>query len=250
VKQPQPPGSYKKQETIDAWLESQNALFAEAAPRLKITGQIKQVFAIDLRQGKLFDSTKVEPSEKNERVGCQFARWLLDVQGYRSCFADETKSRDSYVGLYGFDLKPFLRVLGVECNTAGFEVPLGLWYGNDAVYDPHEMLVEAAGGPWRQMITLAKIAERCGLSLTEDFVPFKNPAHDSRVVAEFVTRYKLVPTLDAAGAAKLLEAKAFSTQAPGARKKPLAEESEEDAPASGVRPRRKAKRKAARSKGR
>jgi hypothetical protein len=237
-----PPKSYRKQETIDEWLAAKQELFTLQARNLKITGEIAAIFAVDLSAGKIFDTSKLE---KDGPWGIAFARWLLDTRGYRSLFADQPKSGSSGVNFYGFDLKPFLRVLGVECNTAGFEVPLGLWYGNDDCYDPYEMLVESGNDKlFRKLFPLAKVLERGGLKL-KGYRPGLQPQNDTKVVAELVSRFGLIPSMDVAGVRSMLEAKAFTTQALETDATPLAEEPEaaEEPAESATRAPKKARRK-------
>jgi hypothetical protein len=168
VNAPAPPKSYTKQETIDKWLEEKTAEFCAESAELKITGQITHIFAVDLRNGRIFDSEPVVRDMAHEAdcepLGCHFARWLLDGDGeYRNEFPDRHCGGDPGVAFYGFNLKPFLRVLGVECNTAGFEVPLGLWYANGAVLDPYDMLVENDhGGRLLSTLDVHQLAEMLG----------------------------------------------------------------------------------------
>jgi hypothetical protein len=238
VEPPTPPKSYTKQETIDKWLEEKVAEFVRESEGLKITGQIDAVFAVDLRNGRVFDSLEVlnaldeQEDPSPEPLGCHFARWLLDGEGeYRFEFPDRHRGGDYGVAFYGFNLKPFLRVLGVESNTAGFEVPLGLWYGNEQVYDPYEMLVEA--GPHRSMFPLTKVAKRGGLSL-RNFEPGKDPRSDTRVVMELLCRFRLLSTLDVHQLAEMLGDRTFSTQRAAGESESAAEEGVDDADEDGV----------------
>lgn len=207
--EPAPPKAYKKPEVIDAWLQDKRDQFKDESPFLKITGQLQEIVAVDLSAGKIFDTRRLK---HDGPWGVAFARWLLDTRKYRNAFPDQHHGGDYDVAFFGFNLKPFCRVLGVECNTADFEVPLGLWYANDMCFDPYDMLVEADhGGLWREMFPLSKVVARGGLTL-KAYVPGQHPRNDTRVTMELISRFRLVPTLDIANARQILQSKVFSTQ--------------------------------------
>jgi hypothetical protein len=208
-----PKPRHKKQETIEAKLAEQMDLFEQKSPGLKLTGQIASVVAVDLTAGKVFDTSTLK---KDGAWGVAFARWLLDTRGYRDAIPDRHHGGEYGVSFFGFNLKPFFRVLGVECNTNGFEVPLGLWYANDMCFDPYMMLTESEhGGLFREMFSLGKVLTRGGLNLGGDgnYVPGQSPKNDTRVVMELISRFRLTNTLDVACAGNALTTKAFSTQA-------------------------------------
>jgi hypothetical protein len=237
----------KKQETIDAWRQEQQNEARAEFPTLKITGEIQEIVAIDLSAGKIFDTKRLE---KEGPWGVAFARWLLDTRGHRDAFPDCHHGGEYGVGFFGFNLKPFVRVLGVECNTADFEVPLGLWYANDMCFDPYDMLVEAdRGGRYRDIFPMQKVLARGGLTMKgESYVTGVSPKNDTRVTMELISRFRLVPTLDLAGARNMLTNKAFSTQALETGGDAESDEQETTAPESPGSPKRTAKKKASRKK--
>lgn len=209
--EPVAPKTYKKPESIAEWQAEQRLLLSSEGSGLKITGQIARFVAVDLRGGSIIDSETAKRLYSDEPEGVTFARWLLETREYQLHFPDKPRGGDYGVAFYGFNLKPFFRVLGVECSTAGFPIPMGLWYANDMIYDPYDMLVENDhNGLWRKMFPLAKVLLRGGLSLKRDYVMGTNPMIDTKVAMEMMFRFGLVGNADLDALGEVLRSKAFT----------------------------------------
>lgn len=156
----------------------------------KLTGRITHIMAVDPQGRKTFDSDKMISAATPDPAAA-FAKVLL--ADYPEAFPDLLDySGPRGVRMFGWGLKPFVRLLGVQCAMAGFPVPLSLWYRNDAVYDPYEVLVEADR---RAYLPLDRVFDMFGV--TPDTPPGvtwqvgKNLREDLRLAAELVYRFGL-----------------------------------------------------------
>jgi len=165
--------------------------FQQKAHEVKLLGHVERVVAADLTQRRVLDTAKLSyGTDAGQFINPAqaFAKWVLE--------AHEDKLRTLPFGpnrvlFYGIDPKPLFRVLGPECNVdADYPIPLGLWYGVDAL-DPLEMLVESE---YRLQVSLEKILARGKLRLREGYQPHTNAAVDCTLAAEIVLRFGLAPS--------------------------------------------------------
>lgn len=170
---------YAKPETNATKREEFLAALTSGEIRPKMLCRMKRVVALDLARKARLDTAKLPDGCKNHSHA--FLLWLLD--------AWKSEIEDQAVEFYGFDLKPFLRVLGPEGVDAGIQAPRRLWYANDNVYNPYEMLVEAE---YRKQILLPKVLARIGMRLPDTYKPGKDAMADMKLTAAMVFHYRLV----------------------------------------------------------
>jgi hypothetical protein len=135
-----------------------------------------------------------------------FAAWLIALHGKH--ISENPRGGCGDLVFFGFNLKPFFRILGPECNVdAKFHTPLGLWHGNDECWDPYEMLVEAdyrkEGHP--SVIPMHKALKRLGMRLTSDYQAGRNAMADAAMIGEMVYRARIISGDDSVKLAKLLQ---------------------------------------------
>lgn len=192
----QPPGNYKKPESIAAWhadpknAEAHKAKLLQLAPRCKVTGWLSEICAHDIRSGRSFYSADDEAPQ-------QFVEWL---------FARYPTAWPSYAGasghrgvcFYGFDPKTAVRLAGQNAIRLGTPVPAGLWYKNEEVLDPFEMLREAEAKQIDIPLTklLVEAPGETAIEGAETFVPGRDSKDDCRIVLELGARYGLFPSAD------------------------------------------------------
>lgn len=200
VHAPPAPSNYKDPAKIAEYKQVKLAEFNVLAPWLKMTGALEQIYALDLTLEDEFCPLYPGDWSSPEELAYLFARWLCS----HYAFPDRPFGGEPPVLFYGFNLKPLLRLTGVlanrfsvqaDANSKPFRVPLGLWYGNDACFDPKEMLVEQEA---KQLISLSKICAEAPagpIALPGNYRLHEDAWQDTRVALELVLQYRLTPEL-------------------------------------------------------
>jgi len=115
-------------------------------------------------------------------------RWLSQ-QGFQ--FPDYPRDTDMRpCAFYGFDTKPFVRIVGIEAMLGGVNVPTGFWYMNEECFSPYEMLVEAER---RKVFSLSAVCKFAAVSCAPDYETHVGPVEDARIAAELSIRFGLYP---------------------------------------------------------
>lgn len=189
-----PPGSMKKPETIAQWTatelpgKQQEARYT--AQFCKLTGRVSRVVAIDPQKKEVFDTQQhptVDPA-----VAFVTALMSTYPKAYSPLLG---RSGAPGITAFGFNLKPLFRMLGVQCAIAGEAAPVGLWYQNDALYDPYEVLIESDR---RSLVTHEALFKLAGIESGDDltnWTPCQQPVVDARLAAELVYKFSLHPTI-------------------------------------------------------
>lgn len=187
---PQPPKNYGA-EAAERWRQDPEkggealANMFHAAGFAKVVGNLTRIYAADPLRKAVFSS---DNSDNDPAVA--FAMWLLD--GYPTAFGSYAGSSErNAVAFYGFDPKPFVRMLGTQCHACGFSVPLRLWYGNQDCFDPYDMLVSS---DFRKFFPVVNLLASIGLSVPRGWSPHKSPKADAAYAAELISAYELFPT--------------------------------------------------------
>lgn len=161
--------------------------------QIKLLGHITRIVAVDLLKREMLDTNQTTMQTDPKKDGARnpahaFAAWLL---GHYSAYLNSSIRGSNDLVCFGFNLKPMFRILGPECNVdANFRLPMGLWFANDDLWDPCEMMVES---DYREQIPLAKALQRVGLRGKVGYAANKDAMADSWLAAELVLRYKLIP---------------------------------------------------------
>lgn len=187
---PPPPGNYKSDEAIGKWKEEAKGKARKAVHECKLNTVIDQVYAVNLTTksvySNLLSETPVEGEDEQPAPAHGFLAWLLGEQG--AVYHEFLPADSTTPAFYGFDVKMFLRALGVEAISSGLPVPLPLWYSNTQWYDPYDMLVEAEV---RSYLPLESVCRMAGVPFHE--VGEGECVKDAKLVTELVTRYGLAP---------------------------------------------------------
>ncbi len=154
----------------------------------KLTGSIQDVVAVNISQGArqpLLDTRSLPPAKNRSAL---FVRWL-NQQGFQ--FPDYPRDTDMRpCAFYGFDPKPFVRIVGMEAMLGGVDVPTGFWYMNEECISPYEMLVEADR---RKVFPLAGVCKFAAVQCSPDYQTHVDPVEDARIAAELTVRFGLYP---------------------------------------------------------
>ena len=190
---PQPPSNYGA-EKAEEWrqtkgLDARKKALFEAAYS-KVTGHIQSVFAVDPVRGEIFNSKAIPVG----KPAVHFMRWLLSA--YPTAFRrypNRLGLDQNAVALYGFDIKQFVRVCGIEAILNEQKVPIGFWYQNEDVFNPYDMVVESDR---RKLLSLNGLLSSVGISVPEHYRPHDNAQLDARFTAELVHCFELVAAED------------------------------------------------------
>jgi hypothetical protein len=178
-----PENAQKRQMSV----EEKKADFAAEAASLKATGDLAEIQAVNLNGQDLFQS-----SAAGAPAAAAFYEWLSRFCTFRDVpYGGQAPS----VLFYGFDLKPLLRLTGVGAIRAGHTPPLGLWYANEACYDPFDMLTETEA--IRKQISVQKLCKEApggAIECDVNYVPGVDLQHDLRLVTALCLQYRLLPT--------------------------------------------------------
>jgi len=189
--EPQPPQNYgadaaekwRKEKLPDAKRKVEMAgLFG------KLTGSIADIVAVNVSQGAnvgLLDTRVLDESANRSVI---FMRWLNKQRFDWPIYPRDSDIRP--VALYGFDAKPFSRIVGTEALAAGAKVPIGFWYMNEECFSPYDMLVEAER---RKVFGIGGVCSFAGVACAEGYQPHADPLEDARIAAELTVRFGLYP---------------------------------------------------------
>lgn len=201
IEMPQAPSNYGA-EAAEKWRkdpEKGAKAIAEAISQssfCKVTGRLTSIFAVDALKGSIFDSRELSKSKKTKDLSpaVAFATWLLGERpnAFRS-YPNRLGLDVNKVCLYGFHPKEFVRVLGIECQLAGYEVPIGLWYQNEDCFDPYDMVVEAER---RKLLPLTSLLDCVGIARLEDYRQHQDPEEDARLTTELIHCFGLLAKYD------------------------------------------------------
>jgi len=186
----QAPRNYKDPEKIAAAVEEKTQKLRAQLNRRKLTGRVERIVAYDACESRYFDSATVK-----EPPGAAFVAWLRRQYAFPTYpRADE----DPEVAFYGFGVADCVRVAGFEATLADPTMPIGLWYGNYACYDPYEMIVESE---IRDVVPASKVLVRLGIAepaapFLVDYAPHIDPALDCRFALEICAALGLVSRED------------------------------------------------------
>ena len=188
---PQPPGNYGA-DAAEKWRREKLPDVKEKIERAglfgKLTGSIQDVVAVNISQGArqpLLDTRSLPPAKNRSAL---FVRWL-NQQGFQ--FPDYPRDTDMRpCAFYGFDPKPFVRIVGMEAMLGGVDVPTGFWYMNEECISPYEMLVEADR---RKVFPLAGVCKFAAVQCSPDYQTHVDPVEDARIAAELTVRFGLYP---------------------------------------------------------
>jgi len=202
IGEPPVPGSYKLPASIEKWRNDPELGGKAAAKAIaeaafcKVTGQLLSIFAIDPLKGLIFDSRQLgdSPESANLSPAVAFATWLLGERpGAFREYPSRLGSTENAVAFYGLDVKEFVRVLGIECQLNGYDVPIGLWYQNEDCFDPYDMVVESER---RNLLPLSALLACVGIKHSEDWSPHRDPEEDARLAVELIHCFGLLPRYD------------------------------------------------------
>ncbi len=187
VPEPLPASNLVKPDAIERDIAKKLIAFREYAVTGTITGKLVAVYAVDVQNQSVFDSTTLSADDS---IGAEFVRWVLS--NHPTSFSHYPRSAFTFnlAAFYGFGVQEFIKLAAVEAVLNDVPIPLGFWQHNSDVHDPHHMLVSLQTR--REQVTIHKIAKRCGMTLDEDYVPGNDVIKDTQVVWELCCRYGLV----------------------------------------------------------
>lgn len=142
----------------------------ETSKRCKLTADIKDIFAVDLDSGDVFDSTILK--RKDTDVSVLFVAWLLDlVRDSDFMFEQHPGARGTFdqsfwPTFYGFDVVRFLNLVGFQAIRNGLAVPATLWQNGQGCFDPIDMVLDPA---LREQAKTCKVFRALGIACPEEY---------------------------------------------------------------------------------
>ena len=135
------PTHYKDTVKVAEYVNGQKAEFLAAAKDMPYTGTFDEVVLFDPRNDKTVLWKYPAPDEQKPPVSVRVKNYLL--KHYPSAWTDSVTRKPTEVVFVGFDIKTFLKILGIECALPAIAepCPLNLWYGNSDHRDIAEALL-------------------------------------------------------------------------------------------------------------
>lgn len=182
-----PPANYGE-EAKKKWAADNRDKILSQVYEAKFNTTVEQVYAVNLTTKSMFKFPDEAADEDTAPVSAStgFYNWLAGSQGAQ--YPDYPPCDITTPAFYGFDIKSFLRAVGIDCVTSGMPVPLSLWYGNSHAYDPYEMVIE---DDIRRAFPLESLCKHLNLTYHETGVG--DCRADAKLAIELITRYHLAP---------------------------------------------------------
>jgi len=140
--EPEAPSNYKDRDKIAAFVaEAKKTFFAEAKNQ-PYTGTFDEVFLVNPSKEGVFQWQFPPPDSKKPPIAVSVRNYLL--KNYPDAWAgDIHDSVPPKVVFIGFDMRRFLKMLGLECSLPSVNKPLPprLWYGNSDHRDIEEAVM-------------------------------------------------------------------------------------------------------------
>lgn len=133
------PSNYKDESKIAAYIEESKQNFILNAKDAPYTGTFKQVFMLDPSNKKVAQFDNYD--DPNKQPICVRVRNYL-IKSYPSGWNENTyDSRNPPFRFLGFNIRRFLKMLGLECSLPSINkpLPLKMWYSNSE----HRDIIEA-----------------------------------------------------------------------------------------------------------
>lgn len=136
-----PPANYKDTGKIAEHLANQRSEFLAVAKDMPYTGTLDEVMLVDPRQEKSVLWKYPTPEDNKPPVAIRVKNYLL--KHYPEAWSNDVTRKPTKVVFVGFDIKTFLKILGIECAVPPIAkpCPLNLWYGNSDHRDVTEAVM-------------------------------------------------------------------------------------------------------------
>jgi hypothetical protein len=135
------PANYKDAAKIAEYVATQRAEFLAAAKDMPYTGTLDEVTLVDPKNDKNVIWKYPAADESKPPVAVRVKNYLLKY--YPTAWDFNLTRRQPQVIFFGFDIKLFLKLVGIECAMPGIAkpCPLNLWYGNSDHRDTTEIVM-------------------------------------------------------------------------------------------------------------
>lgn len=191
------PANYKDPAKIQEYKDKKFQELQEEAFKMPYLGTFGSVHLLDTSTPPeptlhKWSSEKRQPFGKDKPLSALIASFLKSKwpDAFEEQFSVEHKV--SEIILVGFEIRRFVKMLGLECSMPGIECPLPgiLWYGSHAYRDVSEMIIP-------KDVKLDKFLPfvlKCrGLSVKENWKgPCEDAATDLRLTTELLTQLKFL----------------------------------------------------------
>lgn len=195
IDMPRAPRNYGE-DAAKKWLESadtqqrfENIRHESAYARL--TGRLDRVYAVNINQQKVFDSTIDLPEDAP--IAKEFIRWLMKTTP-ASFNATNILDAEPALRIVGFDIFEFINVAATEAMIGGQNVPLLFWTQTNHLVDPYKLLVE---GERRRsptpVVALSAALNLFGVKVKPTWFPHMDPKFDASLAFEVVSKMGFVP---------------------------------------------------------
>lgn len=196
------PANYKDAAKIAAEVAERKQEFLASAASMPYVGTFDEVFVADMQKHRSVQWKCAAPDEEKPSVATRVRSYLL--KHYPDAWDNNVIQRKIPKVLFiGFEIKTFLKLLGIECALPATNkpCPLSLWYGNSDHRDISEAILpkEACKGLtlayvlkfWRPTFDAESTKTWDGL-IKDWHSPGENPTKDAGIASVIATQIGLV----------------------------------------------------------